>query len=43
MVKSPKTGRELEGVRIYKGPPWLARLIHGYLGTRSDDDSDSGR
>lgn len=43
MVKSPKTGRELEGARIYKGPAWFARLVHTRIGGRSDDDSSSDR
>ena len=38
MVESPKTGRELEGQRIQKGPEWLSRLVQKYFAPRSGDD-----
>lgn len=42
MVTSPKTGRELEGTRVYKGPPSLARFVRKYVGpSRSDDRDDA--
>lgn len=40
MVKSPKTGRELEPQRAYKGPDWFRRLATKVVGPNRDDEDD---
>lgn len=45
MVTSPKTGRELDGERLYNGPEWFRRLVHDRLipwfVTDSDKESEA--
>jgi hypothetical protein len=40
MVKSPKSGRELESQKEYKGPTWLAAKVRRKLGGSSNNDSE---
>ena len=37
MVRSPKSGRELETATSYTGPKWLADFLVRYSGKRSLD------
>ena len=38
MVKSPKTGRELKGQRVYHGPRCVSKFVRKYFGPSSSED-----